>query len=194
MRLVLASASPRRRDLLRAAGLEFDVHPADIDESQRPGEAATRYVERIAREKALAVCGAHPDRVVLAADTVVVVDGHVLGKPADAPEACQMLARLSDRGHDVLTAVAVAAGPWIEAAVARAAVRMRALTPGEIEAYVRTGEPMDKAGAYAIQGGAASFVLSVDGAHDTVVGLPMREVGALLDSARRAGGPSGAAG
>lgn len=182
--IILASASPRRRELLAAAGIAHAVHPADIDETPRAGEAPAAYCERLAQDKARAVARAHPDTdaCVLGADTVVVVDADILGKPADASDARQMLARLSDREHVVLTAVAVARGEALQSSVAETTVRMRALSPEEIAAYVATGEPMDKAGAYAIQGGAAGFVRRISGEFDTVVGLPISVVRRLLSA------------
>jgi septum formation protein len=182
--LVLASRSPRRRELLASLGLLLDVRPADADESVRPGEAARDYVVRVARAKARAVDG----EVVLGADTSVVLRGEVLGKPADEADARRMLAALSGTTHEVLTAVCVrrpADGLELEL-VASTAVRFAPLGPAEIAWYVRTGEPLDKAGAYAIQGRGALFVLSVEGSVSNVVGLPLAETAALL---RRAGLP-----
>jgi septum formation protein len=182
--LVLASASPRRAELLRAAGIRFDVVAADVDERQHEGEDADAYVRRLATAKATHVAGAHPGRLVLGADTTVVVDGQVLGKPLDAADAASMLRRLSGRSHQVLTGVCLI-GPdaRADAAVASTTVEFRPLTPSEIEAYVASGEPMDKAGAYAIQGGAGRFVTRIDGDYDNVVGLPV----ALIQAMCRAG-------
>jgi septum formation protein len=182
---VLASASPRRRALLEDAGLIFDVDAPDVDERRRDGEIATNYAERVARDKALVVAHRHPSRLVLAADTIVVVDEDVFGKPRDASDAIRMLRALSGRAHDVVTAVAAGDAAGINVRVDRTTVRMRGLTDEEIEAYVATGEPLDKAGAYAIQGGAAAFVESIDGHLDTVIGLPMSAVHALFDVYRR---------
>jgi len=178
--IVLASASPRRRDLLRAAGIQFEVDAPIVDETRRPSEAAEAYVERMAREKAAAVAARHPARVVLAADTIVVVGERVLGKPIDAVDAVAMLRALSGRSHVVMTAVAVVRSGVARAAVDHTTVRMRRIEDGEIAAYVATGEPLDKAGAYAIQGGAQAFVENIDGALDTVIGLPVGQVRALL--------------
>jgi septum formation protein len=172
-RLVLASASPRRRDLLAAAGVHFDVDAPSIDETPQPGEAPRDYAVRMAREKAAACAARHPARAILAADTIVVVDDRVFGKPADASDATRMLEALSGRTHVVMTAVAVARRGAVTTAVAATTVSMRRLRAAEIGEYVSSGEPLDKAGAYAIQGGAAGFVEHIDGAIDTVIGLPV---------------------
>ncbi len=173
MRLVLASASPRRRELLASAGLDVDVDPVDVDERQIAGEAPAAYVERVARLKASAGAARHPERVVVGADTAVVIDGDVLGKPRDAADAGSMLRRLSGRDHDVMTGVAVARAGRVESFVERSRVSMSPLSGSEIEAYVATGEPFDKAGAYAIQGGAGRFITGCDGSYSNVVGLPV---------------------
>ena len=178
--LVLASASPRRAELLRAAGIRFEVVTADVDERQHSGEDAETYVRRLATAKATRVATAQPGRAVLGADTTVVVDGAVLGKPGDAAEAVTMLARLSGRSHLVLTGVCLIDPTGrADAAVASTTVEFRPLTAEEIGRYVATGEPMDKAGAYAIQGGAGPFVTRVEGAHDNVVGLPVALIQAM---------------
>lgn len=180
--LVLASRSPRRAELLRAMGVAFEVRPSHVDESRLQGEEPTTYVERLARVKALAALS--PDIVVLGADTVIVHDGRVLGKPAHPAEARSMLGRLSGRRHEVLTAVAVAAidgdGPKVETSVDTAVVRFLSLTTDEIDAYVDSGEPLDKAGGYAIQGKGALLVDSIDGHPTTVVGLPLPSTRRLL--------------
>jgi septum formation protein len=178
--IVLASASPRRRDLLRAAGIPFEVDAPIVDETRRPSEVAETYVERMAREKVTAVAARHPGRVVLAADTIVVIGERVFGKPIDAAEATAMLRALSGRSHLVMTAVAVARSGVVRAVVDQTTVRMRRIMDEEIATYVSTGEPLDKAGAYAIQGGAQAFIESIDGALDTVIGLPVDRVRALL--------------
>lgn len=174
--LVLASGSPRRRDLLAALGLAFTVRPADLDESQLPGEAPEAYVLRLARDKARA--DARPGELVLAADTTVVLAGEVLGKPADAAEAAAMLHRLAGQTHRVLSGIAVydASGDRMESAVDRTEVEIAPMSPSEIAWYVATGEPMDKAGAYAAQGLGSLFVDRVRGNHYNVVGLPVPEV------------------
>jgi len=178
--LVLASGSPRRAELLRGAGIRFEAVAADVDERQHGGEDPETYVRRLAAAKAARVATAHPGRAVLGADTTVVVDGVVLGKPDDAAEAASMLARLSGRSHLVLTGVCLIdpAGE-ADAAVAATTVEFRPLTADEISNYVATGEPMDKAGAYAIQGGAGMFVTRVEGAFDNVVGLPVALIQAM---------------
>jgi septum formation protein len=185
-RLVLASQSPRRRELLAQLGISLEVRPANADESVLPREAPRTYVLRVAREKARAVAG----EVVLAADTAVVLGDEVLGKPGDEADARRMLRALSGTVHEVLTAVCVrraAPGPALELdAVVATAVRFARLSDGEIDWYVATGEPLDKAGAYAIQGAGGAFVLSVEGSVSNVVGLPLAETADLL---RRAGFP-----
>lgn len=182
MRLVLASSSPRRRELLASAGFTFDVVPADIDERVRPNEPADAYVRRMAVEKAEAIRARAEDGTILAADTIVVVDGEVLGKPADDGAAVRMLTRLSGREHQVLTAVAVL---WPGAAeadvtVEKTRVWMRTIPLDEIAAVVASGEPRDRAGAYAIQGLASRWVTRIDGSYGTVVGLPVEAVDRLL--------------
>jgi len=183
LRLVLASGSPRRRRMLRGLGVEFEVRPADVDETPHPGEAAPEYVARLADEKAAAVAaGLDGSDVVLAADTVVAIDGELLGKPEDRDEARRMLARLSGRDHEVLTGVAVHGGTDRGsrlAALTRTRVWFAEMTPEEIDWYVATGEPLDKAGAYG-----ALFVDRVEGNYSNVVGLPLPAVYRLL---RRAG-------
>jgi septum formation protein len=176
--LILASASPRRADLLREAGILFRVAPAHIDEAVRAGESPEGYVERLAREKAEAVLAASPAAFVLGADTTVVVDETILGKPADKAEAARMLELLGGRSHQVLTGVALL-GPadFARAAVVSTEVTFSRLSDADIAWYVGTGEPLDKAGAYAIQGGASRFVERVDGSFSNVVGLPMEVVG-----------------
>jgi septum formation protein len=181
-RLVLASASPRRRDLLAGLGVSFEVRPADLDESLLPGEAPADYVLRLAIEKAGAL--ARPGELVLAADTTVVLDGEVLGKPADADDAVRMLGALAGREHEVLTGVALwqpepgrpgsPGRPGRQAsAVERTRVRMAPLGEEEIRWYVATGEPMDKAGSYAVQNLGSMFVEEVFGSYTNVVGLPV---------------------
>lgn len=180
-RIILASASPRRAELLRAAGIAFDVLPADVDETARAGEAPPAYVERLARAKAAAVHRQHPGRVVLAADTTVVVDGEILGKPADAADARRMLAMLAGRSHEVVTGVALAAGPHLESARDTTLVEFAPLSRDWIDWYVATAEPMDKAGAYAIQGFASRFVTRIAGSYSNVVGLPVALVHDMLE-------------
>jgi septum formation protein len=179
-RLVLASASPRRAELLTAAGFSFDVDPVDVDESRLDGEPAARYVERLARSKAAAGATRHDGRVIVAADTTVLVGDEVMGKPRDAREAAEMLSRLSGGAHEVLTGLAVAAGRDARAHVERTRVWFRELSRREIDWYVASGEPMDKAGAYAIQGLASRFIPRIDGSYSNVVGLPVSALADLL--------------
>ena len=182
MRLVLASASPRRRELLADLGLAFEVRPADIDESVQPGEPGTAYVERLAREKALAV--AATDEVVLAADTTVQLDGDLLGKPIDADDARSLMRRLSDSTHHVHTGVAaVVLGegePHIVSTVVTTAVTFAPVPDEWIDWYIDTGEPFDKAGGYGMQGAAAIFVHRIDGSPSNVIGLPLDAVASLV--------------
>jgi len=161
MRLILASASPRRSALLREAGYDFEVEPADVDESPLVAEPARAYVIRVAADKARAVASRYPGAAVLAADTTVVVDGEMLGKPVDDDDAKGMLGRLSGRTHDVLTGVVVVRLGRESSDVASTQVRFRQLTTAEIDWYVASGEPHDKAGAYAVQGLGARFVEAV---------------------------------
>jgi septum formation protein len=179
--LVLASSSPRRQDLLRLIGLPFEVVPADIDESWRNGEAPAPHAERLAREKAAAV--ARPGAAVVGADTIVVIDGAILGKPRDADEAGAMLRRLSGRDHQVHTAIAVAYGGRLVSGVETTRVRLRPLDDDTIAAYVATGEPLDKAGAYGIQGYGAVIVERIDGDYFTVMGLGLGRLTLLLAEA-----------
>ncbi len=180
--LVLASGSPRRRELLERLGLVFAVVPADIDESVQPGEAAIAYVERLAGEKAAAV-GSEED-VVLAADTTVEIDGEILGKPTDPDDARRMLARLSGRTHRVHTGVAIRSRGDRRVGSATTFVEMVALNRGTIDWYLATGEPFDKAGGYALQGAGAVLVAKVTGSVSNVVGLPLTLV---LELARQLG-------
>ena len=172
-RIVLASQSPRRAELLERLGLEFEVEPADIDEGYPGDEMPARYAERLAREKAIAVANRHHDALVVGSDTIVVLDSDVLGKPEDEADAVRMLNRLSGLEHEVFTAVAVVLGGRVESAVECVPVRFRALDEAEIEAYVATGEPLDKAGAYGIQGYGSAIVESIRGDYFAVVGLPV---------------------
>lgn len=183
-RLVLASASPRRAEILAALGIPFTVASADVDETVGPGESAHAAAARLARLKAAAVAERQPDEWVLAADTLVLLDGAVLGKPRDDAEAREMLRTLSGREHRVVTAVRLARGesPALEA-IEESRVRIAPLDPEEIGWYVATGEPLDKAGAYAVQGLGARFVESVDGSFTNVMGLPARTVYRLLREA-----------
>jgi septum formation protein len=181
-RVVLASASPRRRQLLNLIGIPHEVRPANIDETMRVRETPRRHAERLAREKASAIAKRDPDLITIGADTIVVVNRKVLGKPRDADDAARMLALLSGREHVVTTAVAVSRGKKLRSAVEEVRVRFRRLRDDEIEAYIATGEPMDKAGAYGIQGYGATIVERIEGDYFAVMGLPIvRLVGLLRD-------------
>jgi septum formation protein len=193
-KLILASASPRRRELLAQAGYRFEVQPSSVPESRRPGEDAIRFATRLAREKAeevfarrQAAAGMADTAMVLGADTVVVCDGEVLGKPFDAADAERMLLLLSGRTHHVVTGVAVVWGPSAPPAVEIAAeltqVTVQTLSPEEVSRYVASGEPMDKAGAYAIQGYAGRWIPRISGCYFNVVGLPLALVASLLEGA-----------
>ena len=189
--LVLASASPRRRELLTQAGYSFSVHPAHIAEDPLPGEAPIAYVTRLAREKAETVYREFlPENAgslqVLGADTTVTLDDQILAKPEDAADAARMLRLLSGRSHHVITGVAVVTSETTEVAAEVTAVRFLSLSDAEIESYVATGEPMDKAGAYAIQGRAARWIPRIEGCYFNVVGLPIALVSALLEPFQRA--------
>ncbi|HYO59693.1 Maf family protein [Archangium sp.] len=185
-RLVLASASPRRRELLGQLGLAFDVSAADIDETPHQGEAAQAYVLRLAREKARTVAARHPGAWVLAADTTVVLGEELLGKPRDEAEVREMMGRLSGRTHEVQTGVALAGPTAEDSTVVRTRVTFRSLSPGEIAWYASTGESLDKAGGYAIQGKGGFLVAAVEGSPTNVIGLPLGET---LEMLARAGIP-----
>jgi len=192
--LVLASASPRRQELLRNAGIQFVVEPADVDETPLPDEGARHCAERLAREKALKVWRTHPQDLVLGADTVVVVDGATLGKPRDAADAARMLRMLAGRTHEVITGVCMVQSvsspqsqvpslgsgsgggkpnPEARTSSEITLVTVSEISDQEIADYVRTGEPMDKAGAYAIQGRASRWIPRIEGDYSNVVGLPV---------------------
>lgn len=193
--IYLASRSPRRRELLRQIGVTFEIiplreaprHPADVDETPRPGETPEAYVLRVACEKAQAAVGITrarrlAGRPVLAADTTVVCDDMILGKPENAAAALRMLTSLAGRAHRVLTAVAVKAGDVIDTRVSESQVWFRALTAEEIRRYIATGESTDKAGAYAVQGRAAAFITRIEGSYSGIMGLPLAETAELLRS------------
>jgi len=188
--LVLASASPRRRELLTQAGFDFEVYPAHIPEAPTPGEEPIAYATRLAREKAQTVfhqLSTDPEKradlTVLGADTVVALDDHLLGKPEDAADAARMLRLLSGRTHRVVTGIAVVTAENAESAAEVTLVSFNTLSSEEIDAYIASGEPMDKAGAYAIQGRAARWIPRIEGCYFNVVGLPIARVAALLESA-----------
>ncbi len=186
-RLVLASASPRRADIMRQLGLEPEVCPADIDESYRPGETPAEHVERLAREKARAVSQAvsqeDPAPLVVGGDTIVLDGARVLAKPEDEAEAHSMLLSLSGRNHEVLSGIAIAGDHGVVSTVARTTVRMRPFGDDVVSAYVATGEPLDKAGGYGIQGLGAALIDGIDGDYYSVVGFPVASFLDLLDRA-----------
>ena len=179
VRVVLASQSPRRRELLALIGITHDVRPSSIDESHRPHEAPREYAERLAREKAESHGDA--DAVTIGSDTIVVVDGDILGKPTDENDAARMLRRLSGRRHIVITAVAVDYEGRMVSDVEEVQVTFRPLTEHEIRRYIATGEPMDKAGAYGIQGFGATIVERVEGDYFAVMGLPLQRLTRLFE-------------
>jgi septum formation protein len=181
-RVVLASSSPRRRELLTLIGIPHVVRPADIDEAPHPNELPHVHAERLAREKAAVIAAHEPDAVVVAADTIVVVDGDILGKPRDEADAAVMLRRLSGRAHVVLTAVAVAREQTVVSGVEAVEVTFRSLSDDDIGRYIATREPMDKAGAYGIQGFGATIVDRIDGDYFAVMGLALGRMVRLLAS------------
>jgi septum formation protein len=178
--VILASQSPRRRELLTLVGIPHTVRPADVDERYLPGEDPAAHAERLAREKAATVASAEPDAVVIGSDTIVVLDGEVLGKPRDEAHAAEMLARLSGRSHVVLTAIAVQWRGVELSAVEEVGVTFHPMSADEIRAYIATREPMDKAGAYGIQGYGATIVERVDGDYFAVMGLPLQRLVRLM--------------
>ncbi len=186
MTLILASTSPRRRELLSGLGLRFEVATSDVEEVLGSGERVEGYVERLARAKAAAVAARRPEAWVVAADTVVWLDGHILEKPSGREDAIRMLETIAGREHVVYTGTALQhrGRGWDRASVTSTRVRMVAIPPDEIEWYVDTGEPMDKAGAYAVQGIGAMFIESIEGNYTNVVGLPLAP---LLRMMREAG-------
>lgn len=179
--LVLASQSPRRAELIGRLGLTFETFPADIDESYLPHETPPAHAERLAAEKARKIAALRPDALVVGSDTIVVVDGDVLGKPKDDAQAVEMLMRLSGREHEVCTGVAVAMGGRTESGLERVRVRVRTLDRRACEQYVATREPMDKAGAYGIQGYGSSIVEGIEGDFFAVMGLPVVRMLGLIE-------------
>lgn len=186
MKFILASSSPRRRELLTSIGLEFEVIPSQIPEEHQAGEAPEEYVARLSREKAQAIASKHSGRWVIAADTTVLLGEELLEKPVDAADAARMLATIAGRTHVVYTGVTLqnAARGWHDTRVAESEVRMLPLSAAEIDWYVKTGEPLDKAGAYAVQGIGAMFIESIHGSYTNVVGLPLA---LLFQMLRKAG-------
>lgn len=186
--IYLASRSPRRAELLQQIGVQFSILPSDIDESERENESPAEYVLRLAKTKAeacmaLLAQGNHEMRPVLAADTTVTIDGRILGKPKDEEDARDMLQLMSGRRHEVLTAMAITTSNGIEALLSITQVEMAVLAVEEIDAYIRSGEPFDKAGAYGIQGLASTFIKRIDGSYSGVMGLPIYETAQLLKGA-----------
>ncbi|WP_348264076.1 Maf family protein [Telmatobacter sp. DSM 110680] len=183
-RLILASASPRRRELLAQAGYTFEVQPAHVNEDLYADEDPIAYVVRLARDKAQAMYNAlnDPQATVLGADTTVTLDGHILAKPEDAADAARMLRLLSGRTHRVITGVALATAAGTEVAAEVTGVQFLTISDEEIAAYIATGEPMDKAGAYGIQGLAAKWIPRIQGCYFNVVGLPLALVATMLES------------
>lgn len=180
-KLILASGSPRRRELLAQAGFAFEVQAADIDETEHSSEAPEEYVRRLAHEKAQAIAARNPDAVVLGADTTVAIDSELLGKPADRADAERMLRLLSGRAHQVHTGLGVISGSGARIHVETTTVFFRAITDDELRAYLNSGDAMDKAGAYGIQGYAARWIPRIEGDYFNVVGLPIAAVVELLD-------------
>jgi len=180
VRVILASQSPRRRELLAQIGITHEVRPADVDETVWPGEAPVPHSERLARDKAHTLALLHPEAVVIGSDTIVVIDGAILGKPASRDDAIAMLERLSGREHTVYTSVAVAHEGRTLSGVEAVQVQFRTLTRAQIAAYVDTGEPMDKAGAYGIQGYGATLVERISGDYFAVMGLPLGRLVGLI--------------
>lgn len=184
-RFILASSSPRRRELLASIGVEFDVVPSHVPEEHQPGEAPEEYVARLSREKAHAIAAQHPSRWIIAADTTVLLGDQLLEKPLDEHDAARMLSLIAGRTHTVYTGVTVqnVERRYQETRVAESEVRMLPLPPEDVEWYVRTGEPMDKAGAYAVQGMGAMFIDSIHGSYTNVVGLPLAMLFQMLRKA-----------
>lgn len=181
--LILASGSPRRAEILNAVGWNFTKHVADIDESEREGEEPAAYVDRLAREKAEAVAADYDASVVLGADTTVVVDESIIGKPVDIEDARRMLGLLSGRWHEVLTGVAISSGGMTRSAVQTTRVKFGGMSTAEINFLAELGDPLDKAGAYAVQAQAALFIEGIEGDYWNVVGLPVRLVYELIREA-----------
>jgi len=186
-KLVLASGSPRRAEILNSVGWDFTRHIPDIDESEREGESPENYVVRLAREKAEAIASLYPDMLTLGADTTVLVGGRVIGKPSDMDDARRMLKMLSGIWHEVLTGVAITKNGQTQTAIQRTRVKFAAMTTDEIEFLTLLGDPLDKAGAYAVQAQAALFIEGIEGDYWNVVGLPVRLVYELIQIAEAGG-------
>ena len=182
-KIVLASGSPRRAEILKSVGWEFTKDVPDIDESELPGETPEAYVQRLAKIKGKTVAARHSSELVLAADTTVVIDGAIIGKPVDLMDARRMLKLLSGRRHDVLTGVAVVKNGTVQVAMQRTRVKFAELTDAEINFLAEMGDPLDKAGAYAVQAQAALFIERIEGDYWNVVGLPINLVYELVKKA-----------
>ena len=180
LKVILASGSPRRRQLLELIGIQHEVRPSNVDEKIKGKETPRKHAERLAREKASVVAKTDSDALIIAADTIVVINGKILGKPANAVDAGSMLALLNGRNHTVITAVAAARGAKLKSGVEEVHVKFRKLTEDEIDTYIATGEPMDKAGAYGIQGFGATIVERIEGDYFAVMGLPLVRLTRLL--------------
>ena len=185
-KLILASGSPRRAEILASVGWEFTKHVADIDESERSGESPEDYVERLAREKTEAVAAEHTDEIVLGADTTVVIDGQIIGKPIDIADARRMLKLLAGNWHEVLTGIAIVQNGETRSAIQRTRVKFAPMSDAEIKFLAERGDPLDKAGAYAVQAQAALFIEGIEGDYWNVVGLPVSLVYELVT--KRPGG------
>lgn len=183
-KLILASASPRRAEILKSVGWEFTMHAADIDESEIEGESPENYVERLAREKAETVASRRPAKIVLGADTIVVIDGEMIGKPHDLADARRMLSMLSGKWHEVLTGVAIVKNGQTRSAFQRTRVKFAPMSADEITFLAQHGDPLDKAGAYAAQAQAALFIEGIEGDYWNVVGLPLSLVYNLVRNFR----------
>jgi septum formation protein len=180
VKVILASSSPRRRQLLELIGIEHETRPSNIDESIKGKETPRKHAERLAREKASAIAKTEPEAITIAADTIVVIDRKILGKPSNSVDAGSMLTLLNGRNHTVVTAVAVGRGTSLKSGVEEVHVKFRKLSEDEIDAYIATGEPMDKAGAYGIQGFGATIVERIEGDYFAVMGLPLVRLVRLL--------------
>ncbi len=184
-KLVLASGSPRRSEIMNSVGWEFTKDIPDIDESERAGENAAAYVQRLAREKAEAVAASHPDEIVLAADTTVVIDDQIIGKPKDLDDARRMLEMLSGNWHEVLTGIAVMKNGQTDVGIQRTRVKFAPMSESEIDFLATNGDPLDKAGAYAVQAQAALFIEGIEGDYWNVVGLPVSLVYAMVMKSKK---------
>jgi septum formation protein len=179
--IILASASPRRRELLTQIGITFTVHTADIDETPHPNENPVKYTLRLAEAKARAVLAHHPDAIIIGADTTVIIEGQILGKPRDDADAERMLTLLQDNRHQVTTGIAVLTSTETRIAAETTGVTFAPMDPATIRAYIATGEPTGKAGAYAIQGIAAQWIPRIEGDYSNVVGLPLARLATILN-------------